>query len=485
MIMQRQPRMTAQGAPEKRAPLRRPGARTLGLDTVSGVDALDHENQRLKAYDTAVKSAFDRVVPTVRELVAHQFETDFVERASTQIRETLALEPPVSLLERAWTDGLDVKELVSHLTLSTYLSFANQAIQTRPLAHPDCDAFQAFLAECGFHRLDITPCADGRMAHVIRYVLRLPAEIVRRKAYAGAVFEIEDTLAKWAQVELTRDHAAAPSNSRYLKIVAYHLSSVDGHCEGCAAHGSDDAVAAAAGRDALLGLKSAAHQTFGRDDAIEGLLIGVDTANDRIRLHLPNADGSLDLDAPLEAIACQGLDRMAIEAYVCAQAPFAESGMQRLAARLIEHNLHHLAYLNDLNGGQYADIGHAERFIGIGVGFDEIQLRNLMYFGYLSTLEEGARDVDVGLKIFKGLNQSRGLATPIVIRFDYYGSVPGARDRAHARAERVAQALNSRYAEPMRSNNIHFIQVSRDLDRREPLELLGSNLPSMTEGALA
>ena len=70
---------------------------------------------------------------------------------------------------------------------------------------------------------------------------------------------------------------------------------------------------------------------------------------------------------------------------------------------------------------------HAERFIGVGVGFEEIQIRNLMYFpAYLKTIEEGASDND-GIKIFKSLNISRGLPVPIVVRFDYHGTISRAR----------------------------------------------------------
>jgi hypothetical protein len=196
-MMQRYIRTTPHALPEGRAPLGRPGARSVHLDAVSLESDSSHENQRLGAYETRVKNSFDQVIPLVRDLVSKQFDVDFVECASEQIRDLLGCEPPRELLQHAWTGQLDVKALVSHLTLSVYLQFVADAIQTRPLAHRGCEAFQRFLIECGYHRFDITPCADGRMAHVIRYVLRLPAELVRRKAYAGAVFEIEDNLAKW------------------------------------------------------------------------------------------------------------------------------------------------------------------------------------------------------------------------------------------------------------------------------------------------
>jgi carboxysome shell carbonic anhydrase len=481
MSMQRHTRKTSHRLPEGRAPLRRPGAGSTHIDAVSAKDALEHENQRLQSYETQVKGAFDRVVPLVKELVAVQFQEDFVDIASQKITDELGVTPPIELLGAAWTSQLDVKTLVSHLTFAIYCKFVSTAQQVKPLAHPNCDEFVEFLTRCGFHHMDITPCADGRLAHVIRYVLRLPAEVVRRKAYAGAMFAIDDNVAKWAEVELKRTQSQSLGESKYLKIVVYHFSSVQGDIEGCAAHGSDDLKAAAAGRDSLLGFKEAVGQSFTRPNAVEGLLIGLDTATDAIVLHAPDQFGEIDIHSSLKATDCVGFSSAEIAAYVDAKCPTAASGMRLLVTRLIENNLAQLAYMQVNHDGIYADIGHAERFIGIGVGFDEIQLRNLMYFGYLKTVEEGAPDINVGLKIFKGLNQSRGLATPIVIRFDYYGSVAGAKERAIGRANRVAEALQSAYASQFAEGDIHFMQVSRDLDTRDAPMFLGSNLPSLTE----
>ena len=47
-----------------------------------------------------------------------------------------------------------------------------------------------------------------------------------------------------------------------------------------------------------------------------------------------------------------------------------------------------------------------------------MHLRNLTYFAHLDTVEEGAPDLDVGVKIFRGLNVSRDLPIPVVVRFE-------------------------------------------------------------------
>ena len=82
----------------------------------------------------------------------------------------------------------------------------------------------------------------------------------------------------------------------------------------------------------------------------------------------------------------------------------------------------------DLHNGQYADIGHAERYISVGDGFEEVQIRNVAYYAHLHTLEEGVADMDVGIKIFKGLNVKHGLPVPVAIHYRYDAGVPGSRD---------------------------------------------------------
>ena len=159
-----------------------------------------------------------------------------------------------------------------------------------------------------------------------------------------------------------------------------------------------------------------------------------------------------------------------------------DPGMVKLVARLLENNLSQIDYVRQVHGGSYLDAGHAERFIGVGIGFKEIHLRNLTYFAYLDTVEEGAPDLDVGIKIFKGLNVSRGLPVPVVVRFDYNGQVPGARDRAIRRCQRVQAAIESRYADLFSQGLLHALLTVREQDRHTPAEAVGSTITFASAG---
>jgi carboxysome shell carbonic anhydrase len=466
----------------------------------AGVGSADHaliqasENARLQHYEQRVKSAFDNIVPTLKRLSALQHEEDFARQAQQIAQAELGFELPQSILEDAWVDQLDMRLLFAWCVFQTYRRYCDDYFVADPLATTADEGFDAFLQACGFHTLDITPCADGRLAHLVRYVLRLPQSLVRRKSYAGALFDIEDSIQKWVEVEMLRFREGRPNTAdaptRYLKAVAYHYSSVDPAHQGCAAHGSDTQAAAQAGLDRLQAFRQAIENSFCCGASIDLLLIGLDTDTDAIRVHVPDQKGDIDLDRFVDALDLFGATarlsaadgQRAIAAAVTECAEDIAPGMAQLITQLIENNFSQIGYVRSYHGNHYADIGHAERFIGAGVGFEEVQLRNLMYFAYLNTVEEATADLDVGVKIFTGLNLAHGLPVPIIVRFDYHAQVPGARDRAVQHCQRVAAALQQRYADLAERGLLHILQVTRDCNSRDELEVLGCSVKAAIAG---
>jgi carboxysome shell carbonic anhydrase len=459
-----------------------------------------HSNDRLWLYERSVKQAFDDIVPVLKQVASERCEPDFTTRAQEIARRELGFALPEHILDAAWATGLDMRRLFAWCVFETYHRVSDQFYADDPLQGRDGTEFQAYLQECGFHLMDVTPCADGRLAHAISYVLRLPYAAVRRKSYAGSLFDIENTVEKWVETELMRFREGLPNTAdaptRYLKVVLYHFSSVDPAHQGCAAHGSDDEAAAREGWERLKAFRQAIENGFCCGASVDLLLVGMDTDTDAIRVHVPDAAGDCDLEQWLDAAKCYEITRdLSADA---ARARLLElvrahaaggsgsgpnDGMAQLIARLIENNLSQLDYVRRYHNGHYSDIGHAERFIGVGVGFEEIQLRNLTYFAYLSTVEEGAADMDVGIKIFTGLNVSRSLPVPIVVRYDYHSSVPGARERAVEHCERLAAALKARYPQLCAEGMMHCLRAVRDCDGANPIEIVGSSLAAATADA--
>jgi carboxysome shell carbonic anhydrase len=486
------------GKPGRRV---RPVATQVIRTTTSSLHPLSNgeANATLRAYEDAILGGFDRIVPVLKRLSALQHEDNFVALAQQLAKAELGYELPRPVLENAWTSQLDMRTLFAWCVFEAYEQTSIQFFEADPLAGQDgsaaAEAFDAFLLECGFHLLDITPCADGRLAHAIAYALRLPFSSVRRRSHAGAMFDVENTVDRWVKTEHRRYREGIPnpahSDTRYLKAVVYHFSSKDPCHEGCAAHGSDDKAAAAQGLQRLKDFQQAVENSFCCGASVDLLLLGMDTDTDAIRVHVPGRDGRTDLDSWLDARdvydATQALRpedaRSQIEAMVEASAASTpDPGMVKLVARLIEHNLSQIDYVRQYHAGSYADFGHAERFIGVGIGFKEIHLRNLTYFAYMDTVEEGAPDLDVGVKIFKGLNGSRGLPIPVVLRFDYHGAVPGARERAIQHCERVKSAIESRYSDLCHQGLLHTLLTVRDRDRHVPAETVSSSITFNTGG---
>ena len=450
-------------------------------------------NARLRSYEQEIKGRFDRIVPLLQQVSALQHQPDFIAQAQRLTRAELGFDLPHHILERAWVRPLDMRALFAWCVFESHRLFSDHFFQDDPLQggvdQPSSVDFERFLLDCGFHLLDLSPCADGRLAHGVAYALRIPFSAVRRRSHAGAMFDVENTVNRWVKTEHSRYRAGLPNPSteptRYLKVVTYHFSSIDPLHQGCAAHGSNDALAASSGHQRLLDFREAVENSFCCGASVDLLLIGLDTDTDAIRVHPPTRDSAMVLDhwvcarelhaATASMSADQAMSQIADAVEAAAPGPM-ESGMVRFITRLIANNCSQIDYVQDLHRGPYPDAGHAERFIGVGIGFKEVHLRNLTYFAHLDTVEEGAPDLDVGVKIFRGLNVSRDLPIPVVVRFDYSGRVPGARDRAIADCHRVNDAIASRYADLIQDGLLHTCLTVRDRHQTTPAEVVGSTL---------
>jgi len=448
-------------------------------------------NQVLRDYDSQIKDSFDQIVGVLKRISALQHEPNFEEKAQALALGELGFTLPEHILAKAWVTQLDMRSLFAWCVFETYKRTSQEFFSQDPLDGQEDRAFDTFLHDCGFHLLDVSPCADGRLAHTISYALRLPFSSVRRRPYAGALFDVERTVDRWIKTEHRRHREGVPNpaheDTHYLKVVVYHFSSLDPHHQGCAAHGSDDAQAARSGLSRLHDFRQAVENSFCCGASVTLLLLGLDTDTDAIRIHVPTEDGVTNLNRWLSAselysqtmAMAPGAARHAISERVRQDAGGSiKPGLVRFIAHLLENNISQIDFVRQFHKGAYEDAGHGERFIGVGVGFKEVHLRNLTYFAHMETVEEGAADLDVGIKIFRGLNISRGLPVPVVIRYDFHSSVPGSRERAVCSCERIAAAVHGRYQDLSRQGLLHTLLTVRDGDNHHPPEILGSSLQS-------
>ncbi len=451
-------------------------------------------NARLAHCEDSVKGRFDAIVPALKALSAQQHLADFPERARRMAREQLGYDLPQGILDDAWVAGLDLKALYAHCAFQSLKAAVDQFARDIKAQLEVVQDTRNFFLDCGFHAVDISPCADGRLKGLSRYILRLPlTSLARRKAYAGALFDVETDVRHWSATELRRYREGVPTTAdagtRYLKIAVYHTSSSDPCHEGCAAHGSNETKAIEAALERLNQFRQAIQNTFCCGASTDILLIGVDTDTDAIKVHIPDSKGELSAYRYLDNAALYrdtaGLSADAARAAVYeairaasrkdgwgAGAGEPHDGMRRLIGNLLVNNFSQIEYVNDLYDGRYPDIGHAERYISVGDGFEEVQMRNVAYYAHLHTVEEGAGDMDVGIKIFKGLNVKHGLPIPIAIHYRYDAKVPGSRERVAAKARRVREAIEARYPDLAAQGLLACWLSVQDLPTGSPIEEL-------------
>lgn len=446
-------------------------------------------NRRLAEYEKRVRARFAAIEPLLRQLSALQHAEDFVWRAQTLAQERLGFTLPAAMIENAWVGGLPISALHAECIFRSLAQSLARAEEDQAPWRERMPIDADFLASCGYHTVDISPCADGRLQGLLPFVLRMaPNPDIFVKAYAGVLFDVENDLADWAMRELDRLTGGMPGREEYgyLKIAVYHVCSSQPHSQGCAAHGSNDVVAIDAALSRLAELRAAIENTYGIGAAPDMLLIGMDTDIDAIRIHLPDAEGRLSAARYVDGATLYretlGLSAEAARARIAAavaQAGTPSPGLARLAARLIEANFSQIEYVIHHHAGRYAVVGHDEVFICAGEAVAELQLRNMYYYAHLDTIEEGAADMDVGIKIFTGLNLRRGLAIPVLVHFRYDSRVPGARARAEARCRRVAAAIAGRYPELVAAERLRCVLAVSDRCGGLP-ELLDSETDEAT-----
>jgi len=447
-------------------------------------------SRMLAARAEEIEAAFARIEPTLRELAANQFQEGFASQAAARLRREFGVDLPAQALAASWVAPLDARRLYARVVIGTFCRLIERDFDRSHATLSEGEPAEELIRRWGFHAIDVTPCADGRLSGVVDYILRIPpAVIAYRKSYAGAMFDVEESLRHWEAVELRRWSEgrpnAADSPTRFLKIGVYHYSSIEPRRQGCAAHGSDGGRAAGALLERLRQLEQAVELSHCCGARIASLLVGVDTDTDAIRVHVPDGSGAIATDRYVENLALYentlGLGREeakdAIRAAVaaCAGVPAddtASEGMRWFCGYLLKNNIAQIDAVRAWHGGTYADRGHTERLIVVGDAVDDVQLRNLAFQAQMDTVEEGSVDLDIGLHILRGLNEPRSLAVPVLVHLRYDPRIPGARERAESRALRLQRAIEARHAAAVTAGVIVVRSAVRagDAARLDPIE---------------
>ena len=446
-----------------------------------------------------ITAAFALIEPVLRRLAPRQFDDGFAEQAHGELLNSLGVDIPAAELESSWSTPLDLGRIHARCVLGTFRNLVEREFD-RNLARllDEGESAEVLIRRFGFHAVDITSCADGRLGGAVDFILRVPpAVVVWHDSYAGAMFDVEDALHRWEGVELRRWREGWPNDAseptRHLKIGIYHFSSVDPRRQGCAAHGSDEVRAATALLARLQEFEGAVESTQCCEASVATLLVGVDTDTDAIRVHVPDAAGETSVDrfvssatlyeqtASLEREAAKEFIRQAVaDSTGVDAADAATEGMRWLCGYLLKNNIGQVDAVRGWNGGGYADSGHTEKLVVAGDAIDDVQLRNLAFQAQMRTLEEGAVDLDVGIGILRRTNAPHGLAVPVLVHVDYDERIPGACAMAQARARRLVAAIETRYGGAAGASGLvtQGMVRARGRSRLEVVDAEGDDRPS-------
>lgn len=452
-------------------------------------------NARLLEREQAITRTFGVIEESMRQIAALPHDATFAAQSQAISRAQLGCEFPAQWLMGTWSEPVDMRRLYAYAVFRAFRQLADRQFDRSLSEQSEGEPAAELIRRWGFHAIDISPCADGRLSGVVDYILRVPPTVVvSRTAAAGAMFDIEESVRSWTEVELKRHRESVPNAAaeptRYLKIGVYHTSSSDPEHEGCAAHGSDTRVAAQSLLDRLNAFATAVENSFCCGASVATLLIGVDTDTDAITVHVPDASGTLSLDRSVDNAslyeltrnvpreeAKQIIRRAVAQAAGVADDDAATEGMRWFCGYLLKNNVAQIEYVRAHHDGRYVDVGHTERFITVGDSFDDVQMRNLAYQAQMTTVEEGAADMDVGIKIFKKVNVAHSLPIPVFVHLRYNSQVPGARERAATQAERLARAIRDRYTALVRDRWLYTFAVikgSAPESRLEEIECVGA-----------
>ena len=76
------------------------------------------QNEKLYKYESQIKSSFDRIVPTLKEIARIQHHEDFINTAQSISMQNLGINLPTHILDKSWVKPLDTVSY-THLTLPT------------------------------------------------------------------------------------------------------------------------------------------------------------------------------------------------------------------------------------------------------------------------------------------------------------------------------------------------------------------------------
>ena len=117
--------------------------------------------------EAEIETAFARLAETLEALARQQFEAGFADRAVSALA-ALDIAADPAWFAADWRHPVDMAAIEARCVMRLFAGLVETGSERRRYACEDGEPVDTLIRRWGFHAVDITPCADGRLAACMR-----------------------------------------------------------------------------------------------------------------------------------------------------------------------------------------------------------------------------------------------------------------------------------------------------------------------------
>lgn len=134
-------------------------------------------SETLRRQTQAIDAAFGRIEPTLLRLAPRHYDEDFPQVAVRELRE-IGIEISPSLFAAHVMAPLNMRFLHARCVIGTFCRFVRDGGARQPTRQSDGEDAATLIRQWGFHAIDVSPCADGRLSGLMDHILRIPPSVI-------------------------------------------------------------------------------------------------------------------------------------------------------------------------------------------------------------------------------------------------------------------------------------------------------------------
>ena len=131
----------------------------------------------LRRQTQAIEAAFSKIDPALLRLAPRHYDEDFPQVAVRELRD-IGIDISPSLFAAHVMAPLNMRFLQARCVIGTFCRLIREGGARQPTSRSDGDDATTLIRQWGFHAIDVSPCADGRLSGLLDHILRIPPAVV-------------------------------------------------------------------------------------------------------------------------------------------------------------------------------------------------------------------------------------------------------------------------------------------------------------------